>query len=67
MKKRLRILIPLLLIIVAGISIYRYFMSEDDDVSLRFSGNIEVTESQMSFRIAGRMQERLVEEGDSVR
>ena len=66
MKKRLRILIPLLLIIVVGIAIYRYFISEEDDLSLKFSGNIEVTESQMSFRIPGRMQERMVEEGDSV-
>lgn len=66
MKKRLLILIPLLLIAIAGAVVYRYFTGFDDDLALMFSGNIEVTEAQMSFRIPGRLQERLVEEGDSV-
>lgn len=66
MKKRLRIIIPLLLIVIVGTVIYRNYISIDDDMSLRFSGNIEVIESQMSFQIPGRLQERLVEEGESV-
>lgn len=66
MKKRLLIIIPLLLIAIAGAVVYRYFTGFDDDLALMFSGNIEVTEAQMSFRIPGRLQERLVEEGDSV-
>ena len=66
MKKRLLIIIPLLLIVIAGAVVYRYFTGFDDDLALMFSGNIEVTEAQMSFRIPGRLQERLVEEGDSV-
>jgi len=66
MKKRLLIIIPLLLIASAGAVVYRYFTGFDDDLALMFSGNIEVTEAQMSFRIPGRLQERLVEEGDSV-
>jgi len=66
MKKRLQIIIPLLLIIAIGVVVYRNYIRVDDDMSLRFSGNIEVTESQMSFQIPGRLQERLVEEGESV-
>ena len=66
MKKRLLIIIPLLLTAIAGAFVYRYFTGFDDDLALMFSGNIEVTEAQMSFRIPGRLQERLVEEGDSV-
>ena len=66
MKKRLLIIIPLLFIAAAGAVVYRYFSGFDDDLALIFSGNIEVTEAQMSFRIPGRLQERLVEEGDSV-
>jgi len=66
MKKRLRIIIPLLLIVIVGIVIYRNYISIDDDMSLRFSGNIEVVESQMSFQIQGRLEARLVEEGESV-
>ncbi|MFT5730861.1 MAG: HlyD family secretion protein [Desulforhopalus sp.] len=66
MKKRLRIILPLLLIIAVGVAVYRNYIHVDDDTLLRFSGNIEVTESQMSFQIPGRLQERLVEEGESV-
>lgn len=66
MKKRLRIVIPLLLLLVGGIFAYNTLNHRNDGTSLRFSGNIEVTESQMSFRIPGRLEERLVEEGDSV-
>jgi len=66
MKKRLGIILPLLLIIVVGVVVYRNYIRVGDDMSLRFSGNIEVTESQMSFQIPGRLQERLAEEGESV-
>ncbi len=66
MKKRLRIVIPLLLLLFGGIFAYNTLNNRNDDTSLRFSGNIEVTESRMSFRIPGRLQERLVQEGDTV-
>lgn len=66
MKKRLRIVIPLLLLLLGTIFAYNTLNHRHDDTSLRFSGNIEVTESQMSFRIPGRLEERLVEEGDTV-
>ncbi len=67
MKKRLRIIIPLLLLVVAGVSLFNFLKSREDATALRFSGNIEVTEAQMSFRIAGRLAERTVSEGDTVR
>ena len=66
MKKRLRVVIPALIVIVAGFSIFTFFKNREDAKVLRFSGNIEVTEAQMSFRIGGRLAERLVGEGDAV-
>lgn len=66
MKKRLRIIVPLLVLVVAGIIIYDGLTGQDDSNTLHFSGNIEVTESRLSFRIPGRLIERLVEEGDKV-
>ena len=66
MKQRLRIVIPLLLAVIAGIGVFNYLNGREDASALRFSGNIEVTEAQMSFRIPGRLAERLVEEGDTV-
>lgn len=67
MKKRLRIIIPLILLVIIGINIYNYLKDRKDATTLRFSGNIEVTEAQMSFRIPGRLAERTVSEGDTVR
>ena len=67
MKKKLRFIIPLFVAVIAGIFAYRYFTETDDGAFLRFSGNIEVTETRMSFQIPGRLTERLVEEGEFVR
>lgn len=66
MKKRLRILLPLVLALLVGAGIYNYLQKRQDATTLRFSGNIEVTEVQMSFRIPGRLAERNVDEGDAV-
>jgi HlyD family secretion protein len=67
MKKRLRIILPFLGAIIIGIIVFNVFNHRHDASSLRFSGNIEITEAQMSFRIPGRLEERTVEEGDSVK
>lgn len=67
MKKRLRLILPLIALIISGAVIFNLFKHRNDETSVQFSGNIEVTETQMSFRIPGRLLERLVEEGDSVK
>lgn len=66
MKKRLRIIIPLLVLVLVGAALFDHFKNQDTPSSLRISGNIEVTEAQMSFRIPGRLDKRLVDEGDAV-
>jgi len=40
--------------------------SGSSDGSIRLSGNIEMTEVKVSFKISGKLAERLVEEGDAV-
>ncbi len=67
MQKRLRIIIPLVVLLGIGITLYDHFRGGSDNSTLTISGNIEVTEAQMSFKIPGRLQVRLVEEGDPVR
>lgn len=67
MKKRLQIILPLLVVVGTAIYFYDHFMNPQDNSVLRLSGNIEVTEAQMSFKIPGRLEERLVDEGDPVR
>ena len=65
----LKLLAPLALValLAAGAA---YFYSErpqaSADGSIRVSGNIEVTAAEVSFKIPGRVTERLVSEGEPV-
>jgi HlyD family secretion protein len=56
------------LVVVAGVTVFWYLRDRsisDVDI-LRVSGNIEVTDAEVSFKIPGRVEERLVSEGDTV-
>jgi len=65
-KKRLLIVLPLALAIGGGIYGYRSIQGSADPHRLRVSGNIEVTDVEVSFRTPGWMESRLVSEGDIV-
>ncbi len=63
--RALLILSLLVLAVPAGL----YFQSRPvpDSGVLRVSGNIEITDAEVSFKIAGRVVERSVSEGESVK
>jgi len=65
-----RKIIPLGLIVLvaAGGLGYQWYTNHraDDPNHVRVSGNIEVTEAQVSFKLAGRVEKRLVDEGQLV-
>ncbi|MGQ3684383.1 MAG: HlyD family secretion protein [Candidatus Loosdrechtia sp.] len=68
MKNKNILVLLFLLTIITGIIIYWYidswrYMVQD---TIRVSGNIEVTDVAVSFRISGWVEERLVTEGDTV-
>ena len=66
-KKRTFILSGLILLAAAlGYQLIRYLAQDGDNV-IRVSGNIEVTEADVSFQIPGRVVERLVSEGEIVK
>lgn len=62
------ILIGVVIIAIAGAAAYARLRlyPGDDPNTLRVSGNVEVTTTEVSFRIPGRVLERLVTEGDTV-
>ena len=64
MKKRILLVVVLLIIAAAGI----YFMAKDNGErdSLVVSGNIEITDTRLSFKIPGRLEARLIDEGEIV-
>lgn len=68
MKVKKKIVLLMLLPIVIGIVIYLYAESwmgrVKDEIDV--SGNIEVTDVAVSFRISGWVEERLVDEGETV-
>lgn len=64
MKKRL---ILLAAAVVAGAGLWiGFFRGPADPGHIRLSGNIEVTQVDLAFKLAGRLEERLVDEGDRV-
>ncbi len=68
MKGKKRLLILLLVVMIGAVLTYKFTLSRSHNNPnvIRVSGNIEVTDAEASFKIAGRVQERLVSEGDVV-
>lgn len=65
-KKRLLIAIPVALALGGGVYGYRAVRPSVNPNELRVSGNIEVTDVEVSFRTPGWVEARLVSEGDIV-
>ncbi|MBI2220158.1 MAG: efflux RND transporter periplasmic adaptor subunit [Acidobacteria bacterium] len=65
MKKRLMVLVAVVVLGGSGLFYARRQPADPTD-RLLVSGNIEITEAQASFKAAGRMDARLVSEGDVV-
>src|SRR3990172_2392643 len=66
-KKRLAIAALLLLVVAVTAYLYIGSRAQEADGIIRVSGNIEVTEAEVSFKIPGRVVERLVSEGETVK
>lgn len=64
---RFMVLVLLLSAAAAGAWWYRTNHSAPSDGRIRLSGNIEVTDVAVSFKIAGRVEKRPVDEGQFVR
>ena len=65
-KKKIAAVVLLIVVVIAVVLIYR-LRTQKDDGTLRLSGNVEVTETNVAFKIPGRVIARLVDEGDKVK
>ncbi|EDX82870.1 auxiliary transport protein, MFP family, putative [Synechococcus sp. PCC 7335] len=64
--KKLRVLIPVgLLLVVAGLGV-RYRFNRPDDSTISLSGRIESYESDLGAKVGGRVESIAVREGDGV-
>src|SRR3989338_6313244 len=66
-KKRFAIFALLLVLVAAGAYFYLNGRAQEAGGIIRVSGNMEVTEAEGSFKIPGRVVERLVSEGETVK
>jgi HlyD family secretion protein len=66
MKKKL-IAVAIVVLVVALIFVVNRLRHGDDEGNLKLSGNVEVTEMNLGFKMAGRLEQRLVEEGQRVK
>jgi HlyD family secretion protein len=67
-RSKQKVLILLGVVAVAAVVSYRFIRSthQTDPTAIRVSGNIEVTDVDVSFKIPGRLEERAVSEGETV-
>jgi HlyD family secretion protein len=63
-----KIAVIAVVVVLAGATGYWFIWgrSDDDPNLIRISGNIEVTDAEVSFKLAGRVDERRVDEGKLV-
>lgn len=67
MKKRLKLLIPVLIIAVGVVGHTLYSQRKADPYRIKVSGNIETTTVGPGFKIPGQVLRRMVDEGESVK
>jgi HlyD family secretion protein len=66
-KRRVGILVVILLAIAAIVVWQKYFQKKGDEGVLLLSGNMEVTETNVGFKLPGRVIELAVDEGADVK
>ncbi|HEY3274985.1 MAG TPA: efflux RND transporter periplasmic adaptor subunit [Syntrophorhabdaceae bacterium] len=67
MKKRIIIIVVILAVIGGAFLITGRLRDRKADGTMLLSGNVEVTEVNVGFKLPGRVVERLVDEGDQVK
>ena len=67
MKKKKIIIAVIVIAVIAGILTINHFRNKKDDNAMVLSGNVEVTEANIGFKIPGRVVERPVDEGYKVK
>ncbi|MGB3293595.1 MAG: HlyD family efflux transporter periplasmic adaptor subunit [Phormidesmis sp.] len=65
-SKKLRLLIPLLLLLVAAAFGLRYWLTRPDEDAIQLSGRIESYESDLGAKVGGQVASVAVREGDRV-
>lgn len=65
-KKRLLIVAVIVAVIAVGATIWSRIGNEEEANTLTLYGNVDIREVELAFRVAGRLQSMLFDEGDNV-
>lgn len=66
MNNRRKILVPVVLVVLAGALVWAFRLRGDNEGDLLASGTVEATEADLGFQVAGRIEEIRAREGDRV-
>lgn len=66
MKKKKLIIVGIIIVIIIAVLLINNFRNKKDDGALSLSGNVEVTETNVGFKLPGRVMELTVDEGQQV-
>lgn len=64
MKKKLAVIVLLMMILGTCIYIYTWFDAERKEVRITLYGNVDTRQVTLGFRVPGRIQQIIVDEGD---
>jgi membrane fusion protein YbhG len=65
-RRKQLVILPMIALAIVVAFVWFYGRSGNGDRPIRVSGNIEVTDAELSFKVAGRVETRLVDEGQAV-
>jgi len=66
MKKKRLIIVGIIIAIIIAVLLINHFRNKKDDGALSLSGNVEVTETNIGFKLPGRVMELTADEGQQV-
>jgi HlyD family secretion protein len=66
MKKKRLIIVGIIIAIIIALLLINHFRNKKDDGALSLSGNVEVTETNIGFKLPGRVMELTADEGQQV-
>jgi HlyD family secretion protein len=67
MKIKRLLIVGIIVIIIVVVLLINHFMAKNDNDTLKLSGNVEVTETNVGFKLPGRIIELVVDEGQQVK
>jgi len=67
MKKKRLIIAGIIIVIIIAVLLVNHFRNKKDNGALNLSGNVEVTETNVGFKLPGRIVELAVDEGHQVK